>query len=127
LSYHYPGKALKTVARAVIRHAHARPSGRRLRITTNIVGLPVTPLSRTCYGPRPEALRPRLAAGLPLRCGAVDPTGQKAAIVSARRQSAGCTFKKKSCFAISPRTTLGWGPYPRAAAHFRAGALHIAS
>jgi hypothetical protein len=44
-----------------------------IRMTTTIVGLPVTPLSRACYSSRPEALRPRLAAGLPLRCEASKP------------------------------------------------------
>jgi hypothetical protein len=35
--------------------------------------LPVTPLSRACYSSRPEALRPRLTTGLPLRCEASKP------------------------------------------------------
>ena len=35
--------------------------------------MPVTPLSRACYSSRPEALRPRLTTGLPLRYGASKP------------------------------------------------------
>jgi len=38
-----------------------------LGLTTNNACLPVTPLSRAVSRSRPEALRPRLTTGLPLR------------------------------------------------------------
>jgi hypothetical protein len=63
---HYPGCQKQSPGqRSRVRTALRPPAA--IRMTTPIVGLPVTPLSRARYGSRPEALRPHLAAGLPLR------------------------------------------------------------
>jgi hypothetical protein len=54
--------------------AHPRPCGRdRDPDNGKHCGLPVTPLSHARWSSRPEALRPRLTTGLPLRCGLSKP------------------------------------------------------
>jgi hypothetical protein len=66
---HYPGKTLKRSARAALRLAGGGPWVAAYDPNYDKhCCLPVTPLSRACYSSRPEALRPRLTTGLPLRC-----------------------------------------------------------
>jgi hypothetical protein len=70
--------------------------------------LPVTPLSRACYSSRPEALRPRLTTGLPLRCGASKPEENN---TRKRRfaQTVGCCNRQKgvgSHFGVDLRRTI---------------------
>ena len=65
---HYPGKTLKSPPgqRYVSRACDIEAADRDPNYDKHCC-LPVTPLSRACYSSRPEALRPRLTTGLPLR------------------------------------------------------------